>query len=80
MFHAVASEVAEELERAQKDQDHLQDEVARSCEERAYASRDFSERCETMSAKLCSAFREDNVLPTRQSAWKHEKLGKEPAI
>ena len=44
-----------------KDQDHLQDEVDGSCEELAVASREFSD-CwtahETVSAKLCSAFRE----------------------
>ena len=62
-LYAVVTETADELERAQKEQDHLRDEVDRSCEELALASRDFSE-CwtahETMSAKLCSAFREVN--------------------
>ena len=63
-LYAVVTETAGELERAQKEQDHLQDEVDRSCEELALAPRDFSD-CwtahETMSAKLCSAFREVNT-------------------
>ena len=50
--------MADQLERAQKDQDLLQDDVDRSCEELAHAFRDFSHCYETMNAKLCSACRE----------------------
>ena len=61
MLYAAVTETTDELERAQKDQDHLQDEVDRSCEELAHASRDFSD-CwtthEAVSAKQCGALME----------------------
>ena len=61
VLYAVASEVAEELDRAQKDQDRLQDELECSCEDLATACKEFS-NCwathEAASAKLSSAFRE----------------------
>ena len=57
------SEVADELDRAQKDQDRLQDELDCSCDDLATASREFS-NCwathEAATAKLSSAFREVN--------------------
>ena len=65
MFYAVASEVAEELDRAQKDQDRLQDELECSCEDLATASKEFS-NCwaahKAASAKLSSAFREVSTV------------------
>ena len=60
VLYAVASEVADELERTQKDQDRVQDELDSSCEDLGAARREFS-NCwahEATSAKLCSAFRE----------------------
>ena len=63
-LYAAVTETTDELERTQKYQDHLQDEVDRSCEELSLASREFSD-CwtihEAVSAKLCSAFREVNT-------------------
>ena len=62
VLNVVASEVAEELDRAQKDQDRLQDELECACEDLATASREFSNCRATVdaaSAKLSSAFRED---------------------
>ena len=57
---AVASEVAEELDGAWKDQDRPLDELECSCEDLATASQEFS-NCwathEAASAKLSSAFR-----------------------
>ena len=57
----MASEVADELDRAQKDQDRLQDKLDCSCEDLATASREFS-NCwatqEAANAKLSSASRE----------------------
>ena len=40
--YAVASEVADELERTQKDQDRVQDDLDSSCEDLAAALREFS--------------------------------------
>ena len=61
VLYAVASEVASELDRAQKDQDRLEDELDCSCVDLATASREFS-NCwatqEEANAKLCIAFRE----------------------
>ena len=42
VLHAVAPEVTDELDRSQKDQDRLQDELDCSCEDMATASREFS--------------------------------------
>ena len=61
VLYAAVTERTDELERAQKDRDHLQDEVDRSCEELAHASRDFSDcwtKKETGSAKQCGALME----------------------
>ena len=61
VLYAVASEVAQELHRARKDQDRPQDELDCSCEDLASASKEFS-NCwathEGASAKLSNAFRE----------------------
>ena len=67
VLHVVASEVADELDRAQKDQDRL---LECSCEDLATASNEFS-NCfathEAASVKLSSAFREATVeRPTRR--------------
>ena len=42
VLFAAATEVTGELERAQEDQDRLQDELASSCEDMATAAREFS--------------------------------------
>ena len=61
MLYAVVTEATDELERAQKDQDRLQDELGCSCEDMATATREFS-NCwaaqEAAIAKTSSAFRE----------------------
>ena len=53
--------MTDEIGRAQKDQDHLHDEVDRTCEELAHASRDSSDFYETMNAKLFCGWREVNT-------------------
>ena len=68
MLFAVACEVGEELDRAQKDQDRLQDELEVTCEGMVTASKEFSNcwalpnaACANVtntSAKLNGAFRE----------------------
>ena len=68
MLDAVASEVVEELDRAQKDQDRLQDALEFTCEGMVTASKEFtncwtphSAACADVnntSAKLSGAFRE----------------------
>ena len=72
MLYAVASEVADELERAQKDQDRLHDELDCSCENMATAAREFS-KCwtaqEAATLKTSSALRE---ICTRRAA--HEAI------
>ena len=61
VFHAVASEVTDELERAQKDQDRLLVELDCSCEDIVTAARECS-NCwsaqEAATLKTSSAFRE----------------------
>ena len=60
-IHAAASETAEELERDQKDQGRLQDDLDCSSDDLAAATKDFSDCSaahEATSAKLCNAFRE----------------------
>ena len=60
-IHAMAAETSGELERVQKDQGRLQDDLDCSCDDLAAATRGFSD-CwaahEATSAKLCNAFRE----------------------
>ena len=61
VLHAVASEVADELGGAQKDQDRQQNELDCSRKDLATASREFSncwDTREAANAKLSSAFRE----------------------
>ena len=59
--HTAAAETAGELERVQKDQGRLQDDLDCSCGDLAAATREFSD-CwaahEATSAKLCNACRE----------------------
>ena len=61
VLFAAASEVVEELDRAEKDQDRLQDELECTCEDLAIVSKEFS-NCwathEAASAQLSSAFKE----------------------
>ena len=61
VLHAVVTEVTDELERAQKDQDRLQDDLDCFCEDMATAARGFS-NCsaaqEAAIAKTSSALRE----------------------
>ena len=68
MLYAVASEVEDELDRALKDQDRLQDELEFTCEGMVAASREFTScwalhnagcaNVNNTSAKLSGAFRE----------------------
>ena len=68
MLYAVASEVAGELDRAQKDQDRLQDELELTCQGMATTSKEFANcwalhnaacvNVTNTSAKLNGAFRE----------------------
>ena len=68
MLFAVADEVGEELDRAQKDQDRLQDELEFTCEGLVTASKEFANcwalhnaacaNVNNTSAKLSGAFRE----------------------
>ena len=55
VFFAVASEVADELERAQNDQDRLQDELDCSCEDLAAATREFSNCWAAQEATVAAA-------------------------
>ena len=60
-LHAVLTEATDELERAQKDRDRLQDELDCSCEDMATAAREFSNYWAAQEAaisKTSSAFRE----------------------
>ena len=61
VLHAATLEVAEELERTQKDQGRLQDDLDCSCDDLAAATKEFSD-CwaahEATGVKLCNAFRE----------------------
>ena len=61
VLYAVVTEATDELGRAEKDQDRLQDELDCSCEDVANAAREFS-NCwaaqEGAIAKTSSAFRE----------------------
>ena len=76
VLNAVASEVAEELDRAQNDQDRPRDELDCSCEGLATASKEFS-NCwathEAASAKLSNAFME---VSNRRAT--HEAICAEP--
>ena len=68
MLHAMAAEVAEELDRAHKEQERLQDELEFTCEDIVTASKEFTsswalqnaarENENATSAKLNGAFRE----------------------
>ena len=61
VLHAATLEVAEELERTQKDLGRLQDDLDCSCDDLAAATKEFSD-CwaahEATGVKLCNAFRE----------------------
>ena len=61
VLFVAASEVVEELDRFEKDQDRLQDEMECTCEDLAIVSKEFS-NCrathEAASAQLSSAFKE----------------------
>ena len=61
VLHAATLEVAEELERAQKDQGRLQDDLDCSGDALTAATKEFSD-CwaahEATGGKLCNAFRE----------------------
>ena len=61
VLHAATLEVAEELERTQKDQGRLQDDLDCSCDDLAAATKEFSDCWATHEAtgvKLCNAFRD----------------------
>ena len=61
VLHAATLEVAEELERTQKDQGRPQDDLDCSCDDLAGATKEFSD-CwaahEATGVKLCNAFRD----------------------
>ena len=54
VLYVMSSEVVDEFDRAQKDQDRLQDEIVCSCEDLATASAGPHKK--QQNAKLCSAF------------------------
>ena len=55
MLYAAAYEVGEELHRAQKDQDHLQDELEFTCEGMVTASKEFR-NCWALHNAACADF------------------------
>ena len=72
VLHAATSEVAEELERTQKDQGRLQDDLDCSCDALAAATKDFLDwwaAHEATGVKPCNAFRK---VSNRRAA--HEAL------
>ena len=92
MLYAMASEVEEELDRAQKDQDRVQDELEFTCEGMVTASKQFtscwalhSAACANVnntSAKLRGAFRGSQQSPSdpmKQSVLKRRRRAKGPA-
>ena len=69
VLHAATLEVAEELERTQKDQVHLQDDLDCSCDDLAAATKEFSDCWAAHVAtgvKLCNAF-SGSLQPTCNS-------------
>ena len=84
-LYAVASEVADELDWAQKDQDRLKDELDCSCEDMATAARELSNSWaaqEAATAKTRGAVREicNRRASMKRSASKLGKRGKEHTI
>ena len=70
MFCAEVTEVTDELERAQKDQDRLQDALDCSCEDMATAAREFSicwAAQDAAIAKTSSVFKE--IYHQRTAHW-----------
>ena len=74
MLYAVLAEATDELERAQKDQDRLQDELDCSCEDMATAVR---KKRQLRTLAVPSGKSAMNELPTRRSALKPESMTKD---
>ena len=81
VLYAVVTEATDELERAQKDQHRLQDELDCSCEDMATAVREFLQLLGRARSSNCKKKEKPtrNELPTRGSALKLGKRGKEHA-
>ena len=82
VLRATVTEATDELERAQNDQDRLQDELDCSCEDMATAAREFfncwaRKKRQLQRQAVPSEKSAINELPMRRSAWKLGKHGKE---